>query len=547
MDKDVSPRSPWCSSESPTGKMSNENHRCGTNRLGYELRLSVLRRWSLWRILVASISCSFLLTTGCMVGPDFWRPSSPRLQDAYVASTEEQTLQTDDLSYWWTQFEDDTLNALITRACRQNLDLWEAYYRVVEARAQIGVVSSRLYPQVEGDGSYSFRQTSRNASEFVPLSTQGFDLFGLGFDSTWEIDLFGKLRRAVEASYADLRAENFALRDIKVILLADIATSYTQIRILQKRIAIAEKNLAIQKATRDTVQERLDAGLARPLDLAQATSNVHITAASIPPLREALQVSFNQLSVLVGGVPSREFIEEIGVGPIPIYRGILGVGLPGELLRRRPDIRQAEQEVAAASARIGVATADLYPRFTITGDVSVDSRKLSSLFTSESLAYNVGPSFRWNILTFGRVRSNIDVQQARHRQTIVAYRQRILLAVQEVENGLVGFRQERERFREVDRAFHAIEETVRLSRSEWASGLTSFLSVFDAERNLLVSEEQLALSEGTVILNVIRTYKALGGGWDANCCLEIQSAQEEISTPEGETTEELTAPDKEAA
>lgn len=479
------------------------------------------RQWLHGVAVKLTLLIALSVSAGCRVGPDYRPPSPPCLQAAYrLADGDGVPIADADLTYWWTVFEDPLLHDLIIEAGHQNYDLWQAYYRIQEARAQWRIVRGGLLPQVENVDSYEFRQNSANANQFVPLgnANRGFNLLSAGLEASWEIDVFGRIRRSLEASTYNIGAQDAAHRDVKVILLGDIAATYTTIRTLQRRLEIAQDNLELQQETLSRVTRRVEAGLARPLDQHLAESNVHLTGATIPQLRFLLEASINRLAVLIGTAPSQDLVDRLGEGPIPASPFPVHPGFPGELLRRRPDIRQTEQQVAAANARIGSAIADYYPQFTITGDVSVDSRTLSSLFTSSSLAYTVGPSARWNLLNFGRISGNVDLQRARFQEAVAAYRQSILLAVEEVENGLASYREEVARRASLAEAVKALSKAVTLSQSEYQSGLVQFQTVLDAERQLLLAQGNLADAEGAVTLSVIQIFKALGGGWDADLC-----------------------------
>ncbi len=456
-----------------------------------------------------------LLVAGCTVGPDFRPPCPPALRSYYDNSAHVAYGPPESLAVWWTQLNDPTLDLLVEQALARNLDLRETYLRVVEARAVRGVVRGELFPKLDGTGGYKYRRLSRNANEFVgrPGFTDGFDLFSAGFDASWQVDVFGKLRRAVEAADAEVDADVEAYRGVLVTLLADVATNYVTARTLQARLEIATENLESQHRTLSVVEQRHRAGLVSRLDVAQARSNVHATAAVIPLLEEELQVKLHRLSVLLGEVPGRAMNTFVGTGEIPVAPNYLDAGAPADLLRRRPDIRQAEAEVAAASARIGVAVADLYPQFTLVGTVSVDSRKVATWFTMDSLMHSVGPSVRWNLLSFGRILFNIDARRAVHEQSIVRYRNTVLNAVAEVEDALVGLDRERRRARSLELAAAELRKAVDLGRVKYAKGLISFQPVLDSERQLLRAEEALAGSRGRIVLNTIRAYEALGGGW----------------------------------
>lgn len=337
--------------------------------------------------------------------------------------------------------------------------------------------------------------------------------FSTGFDATWEIDIFGKIRRSLEAADADIGVQEEDYRDILVTLFGDVARNYVTIRVLQERLEIARANLASQKQTLKIVRRRHQAGLVGRLDLAQAESNVHTTASTIPPLREDLQIALNRISILLGETPVPDLEVSLGDASLPIKPDLLALGVPADLIRRRPDLRRAEREVAASSARIGVAVADLYPQFTLTGTISVDSRNVSSLFEPASLAHGVGPGFRWDVLNFGRVLNNIRLQEARYQEAVVNYQQTVLLAVEEVENSLVSYHRSVERVTTLVQATRAAREVVQLSRTQYDRGLIAFQTLLDAERQQLRNEERLAIARGAVLTSLIRAFKALGGGW----------------------------------
>lgn len=460
--------------------------------------------------------CAMVVLTGCAVGPDYVPPCSCELQPAYQTG-QPGTASPADLTSWWTHFDDPVLDRLVTMAWQQNLDLRAASFRILQARAQWGVVRGGLFPQADGTGSFDYRRISTNANPFItrPRGRGGFERFSTGFDAAWEIDLFGKIRRAVEAADADfgVRVEDY--RDVFVTLVADVASNYVTLRLLQERLRIARANLAAQQQTLEMVRQRQAAGLVGQLDVAQAESNVHTTASNIPLLQQDRQVTLNRLSILLARSPDQELAAWIGDGPLPADPGVLGLGVPADLIRRRPDIRRAEREVAAASARIGVAAADRYPQFTLRGTITVDSRNVSSLFEMASLAHNVGPAFRWDLLNFGRVLNNVRLQRARYHEAVVNYQNVVLLAVEEVENGLVAYRRALDRAESLRHAARAASTATRLSTTQYERGLITFQTLLDSQRQRLQSEESLAIARGTARLSLIRTFKAAGGGWQS--------------------------------
>ena len=327
------------------------------------------------------------------------------------------------------------------------------------------------------------------------------------------MDLFGRLRRSVESADAELAASVEDYRDLLVVLYAEVATNYIDVRTLQQRILSAERNVASQKDTLELVRIRNRVGLVGELDLRQAELNVSRTASFIPSLREALAASVNRTAVLLGEYPNQLHAELREPAPIPLPEAEVAVGLPVELLRQRPDLRAAERQLAAQSARIGVATADLYPRLALLGSFSFDAISTASWFTSGAQAWNFGPQLRWNLFDGGRIRSNVRAQEALTRQALAGYEQTVLLAVEEVENSLSGYAEERARLEELQRGVRAAEQTVELVQVLYKTGLVDFLNVLDAERSLFEAQDQLLESEGRVAKNLVRVYRALGGGW----------------------------------
>ena len=469
------------------------------------------RGLAVMRLLLFLVGVSLVL--GCRVGPDFMRPAAPIEPHWKQAPENGLVWASTDTCQWWTEFCDPVMDHFVELAVQNNPDLQEACFRILEARAQRGVVTGELYPEVSATSSYAYKRISGNGSPYVITSAGSFDLYSSGFDAAWEIDLWGKLRRAVEAANADLRGTVDDYNDVLVTLLGDTAAQYVEVRTLQERLRIARENRKSQEETLDLVEKRFHAGLVRELDVAQARFNVHSTAALVPALEAGLERATNRLSILCGEAP-RSLEAELGTeGTIPTADHEMLVGVPAELLRRRPDVRSAENEVAAASAMIGVAKADLYPQLSLTGTITVDSTDFVTLFSPLSIAHNVGPSFTWNILNFGRVRNQIGVQRARYHQAVYRYRSTVLSAAEEVENAMAGYAREQDRLRSLRRAVEAAMEAVRLSEVYYRRGVIDFQSVLDSQRQLLRLQEQETGSRAAVTLNRIALYKALGGGW----------------------------------
>lgn len=460
---------------------------------------------------------SHVVLAGCRVGPDHGPPSAPLLP-TWKTTPGENTLgdvPSAPTMPWWHEFQDPNLDRLITLAIAENPGLHESGQRVLEARAHRGMVSSQRFPELATTGSYAYKKTSDNSSPFAVTTRNSFDLFAAGFDAAWELDLWGKYRRSLVAADAEIGVAQSDCEFMLLTLLGDVAATYVDLCTFARRIEVARQNIQVQEHTLQLATERQRAGLTKPLDVAQAESNLRATEATIPELEIGFHQAENRLCVLLGQAP-RDLRTLIGEQrPIPVTAGEVSGGVPADLLRNRPDIRGAELQVVAQSERIGVAVAELYPQLSITGTISVDSTEIVNLFTSESIAHNVGPSLRWNILNFGRLCQRVKAQEARFEQTVWNYQTVVLAAVEEVENALVADSRERIRAESLEQAVEAAREAVRLGELYYSQGLANFQSVLDSQRSLLTLQDQLVVSQATVALNRIALHKSLGGGWDA--------------------------------
>ena len=472
----------------------------------------------------------FILMAGCRVGPDAHRPGVSSLRDRYssaarfLPASNSQSADTDlnsnpetttniNLARWWNDLNDPCLDQLIAEVAHENFELTAAWFRIAEARGLVGTVNGRFFPTLDHKSSLAHRKNSINGTQFGSPLSEPFDFYSTGFDSTWEIDLFGKIQRSLESAQAKTDATKEAYAALRLTLLAELATNYVNYRVIQARLRIAQQNEESQRSTLQLVSKRLKAGLAVPLDEAQAESNLYSTSATVPSARQDLLKVRNRICVLVGESPGEEMDLFLGDGPIPEFPAQLSLGVPCDLLRRRPDIRQAEFTVVSACAEIGVATADLYPQLSLKGDISVDSRHYTNLFASDSLTYGVGPSLRWKLLYWGSIRQNIKSREAAHQQAIARYRQTVLNAVEEVENALVSYHNQEERETILQQAVDATQRTVTLSQSRYQSGLVTFQPVLDSQRELLQRESEFIDSRGAKTISLIQAYKASGGGW----------------------------------
>lgn len=461
---------------------------------------------------------------GCTVGPDYQPPKSG-VPAAWIEGSEQSgARQSADLARWWTEFKDPLLNSLMERAVKSNLDLFVAEARIREARAVLLSTAAGLWPSANVSGSYTRSRSSENAftsgsgggSSFSSGNNLEHDLFKTGFDAGWEIDIFGATRRRVEAAQAGVDAAVEERRGALVTLLGDVAKNYIDLRGAQRRLAVARANLSAQQETLRLTQVRFDAGLANDLEVAQAEGQAKLTAAQIPTLESDLKSTAYRLDLLLGAQPGSLWNELAREMPIPALPPQAQVGLPAELLRRRPDIRRAERQLAAATAQVGAATSDLYPKFFLAGTFGLQSISAGDWFSGASRFWSIGPTISWPVFDAGRIRANIEIRSAQQEQALRLYEKSVLSALQEVETALVNYTQEQARYRSLLEAVAAQRRAVETATERYRNGLEGFLSVLDAERNLYSSESDLAQSETNLASNLVSLYKALGGGWETN-------------------------------
>jgi NodT family efflux transporter outer membrane factor (OMF) lipoprotein len=463
------------------------------------------------RFRVVALVC---LVAGCTVGPDYVPPKTD-LPDLWEQDLSEGLADGEaDLRTWWTAIDDPMLDGLIERATQGNLDLRQAVASIREARAQLGIASGELFPSVDGIGSIENSRISNNvAAQTAPPQSRTDTLYAAGLDASWELDFWGRIRRGIESADASIGTSIEDYRDTLVILYADVASTYVQIRTLQSRIASALDNVETQRGALRLTIDRNRAGLAPDLDVRQAELNLATTEAFVPTLRSALAENINRLAVLLGQYPSEVNDQLAAAEPIPKPPEEVLVSLPTDLLRQRPDIRAAERTLAAQTAQIGVATADLYPRFSLSGSFALESFSTSDFWKWESRSFSFGPAFRWNIFDAGRIRSNIALQDALTDQALLSYEQSVLSAVEEVNSALAAYVEEKIRRAALARSVVAARQSVALVDTLYRTGLTDFQNVLDTQRSQFQQEDALAESEGLVTQNLIRIYRALGGGW----------------------------------
>jgi NodT family efflux transporter outer membrane factor (OMF) lipoprotein len=456
-------------------------------------------------VLPLVLSICLLSLAGCMVGPDY-HPSQTTSPAKWTGQTGPQNVSPDAiLLQWWTQFNDPNLTSLIERAMKSNLDLRQAEERIRQARAQSGVVSSGFWPTADMTGSYT-----RSRSGGPPIR----NLYQTGLDAAWELDIFGGTRRNIEAAQADIQASIEDRRDVLITLASEVAINYVQLRGFQQEIIIAQNNLKAQQQSAYVVRKRYEGGFVSALDVANADAQVATTLSQIPVLETSAQQTIYNISVLLGREPASLLDELSPSSSIPSTPPEVPTGLPSEMLRRRPDIRRAEVQIHAATARIGVATADLFPKFNLAGSLSVSADRMKSL-RWDSRSWSFGPSVDWQIFNAGRVSSNIEVQKALQQQAVLTYQKTVLTAIQDVENALVAYAKEQEHHKALIEAVNANRKATELSTKLYVEGQTDFLSVLVAQRSLYSSEDALVQSTRNLSTDLIALYKALGGGWDS--------------------------------
>ncbi|MEM9635756.1 MAG: efflux transporter outer membrane subunit [Pseudomonadota bacterium] len=466
-----------------------------------------------------------LMLGGCMVGPDFERPEAPLLDSWSSGANLPVDRQTGFTSRsansvpWWHVFKDPALNSLIAEAYRQNVELQAAGVRVYQARAQLGIARGELFPQVQEikGGSKSIRFSSQDPFirdlERAGLVNDHITRVSTGFDAAWEIDVWGKIRRDVQSADANLKANIASYDDVLVTLTGDIAATYITARELQQLIAAARKNAALQKKSLDLTRLRLENGAATKLDVDEATVLYNNTLASIPGYEADLAQAYNALSLLVSETPGKMKSRLGKKSRFPRVPAEVAVGVPADMLRRRPDIRYAEYVAAAQSAQIGVAKADLFPAFTISGAIGVSADDFSNLFKNGTTTGFINPAFSWNFLNYGRIQNNVRVQDAKFQETLLNYENTVLSAYAEVENALTAFLRAKQETVYLRRSLKAARSSVGEVQAQYEDGTASYNRVVDAQKSLLRAEERLIAAEASVLTNLIAVYKGLGGGW----------------------------------
>ncbi len=476
----------------------------------------------------AVLTLAALLVAGCSNIDQWWHnglvskswpaykplPGAPVAADWTAAAYPRIVTAPADDCAWWTVFHDPALNGLIETAYRQNLDLRIAGTRILEARAERNIAAGNLFPQSQNAvGGYAHGQVSRNLALPLPSTVNAW---ATGFNASWELDFWGRFRRLVEAGDATLDASVEGYHDALVLLLSEVANNYIELRTFETRLQFARRNVEIQRGSLGLAEERFKKGSATELDVSQARANLEQTEALVPPLEIGRRRASDRLCVLLG-MPVSDLACTLPPAPIPQAPLELAVGIPADLLGRRPDIRRAERQVAAECARMGVAEADLYPQFGVSGFLGYAAGDLRQLFESKSFTAFILPSFEWKILNYGRVVNSIHSQDARYRRAALEYQQTVLNAGQEVEDALVGFVQTQQQARHLDASVRESGRAVELATDQFEGGLADFNRVFTTQTAMVNAQDQLAIARGNIALQLVAAYTALGGGWQFFC------------------------------
>ncbi|MGC8829971.1 MAG: efflux transporter outer membrane subunit [Verrucomicrobiia bacterium] len=475
-------------------------------------------------LIAVDFACIVLLSSGCKVGPDYKAPrvDMPKswTSTALATNTNVVISVSDSAAFakWWTNFNDPELVKLVESALKENLDLKIAIARIQQARASYGMTRASLFPSIGSSAAYD--RFYQNRPSRKP------DLFRAGVDALWELDLFGGNRRGVESAMANIAAAMEYYRDVRVSLAAEVALNYIQLRTLQQQIAIARDNLQAQRRTLSITQQRYGAGFVSRLDVANAEAQAATTESQISVLESSARQTIHNISILLGKAPG-ELLEELSsAAQIPIPPTSIKISVPSELLRRRPDIRRAEAQLHSATAKIGVATADLFPKFTITGSFSFQENTLPNFFSNPIKSGSVGPGVSWDIFRGGAIKSNIKLQEFLRDEAFINYQKTVLNALAEVENAIVALSKEQEHSMALQRAVESNRQAVEIALKLYSEGQADFLNVLNAQRSLLSSEDALAQSRRNISTALVSLYKALGGDWETDAFQKSEVEQQ---------------------
>lgn len=454
------------------------------------------------------------VANGLKVGPNYLRPNAAVSEGWIDAADKRVVSESVDMSHWWSVFNDPVLESLVSEAEQQNLTLREAGFRILQARANRDFQAGNLWPQSQTmDGGYDRIQISKKNANTAFIPQRFYSQHQVGFNLAWELDFWGRFRRAIEAADAELDASVEGYDAVLVTLQGDIAATYVEIRTFERELVLIRANVKLQQETLEYAEQRAKGGLTSDLDLFQAQSNLAQTSSFVPRFEADLRYATNRLCILLG-IPPTDIANRLGLAPIPSAPAQVAVGIPADLLSRRPDIRRAERLAAAQCARIGIATADLYPQISILGTIGSSAEFFPDLLQGRSYFGSVGPSYRWNILNYGRIKNSIRLQDAHFQELVTTYQQAVLVAAEEAEDGMVRFLKAQERTAALADSVKASEKAVDLAVTQYRGGLVDFNRVSLLQLNLVQQQDLLAQAQGEIALGLVDLYRALGGGWE---------------------------------
>nr|WP_261361695.1 efflux transporter outer membrane subunit [Aeoliella straminimaris] len=454
---------------------------------------------------------------GFKVGPEYCEPAAPMSPQWIDADDQRVTDGFPAVADWWNQFDDPLLNGLVQSAYRQNISLREAGMRVLEVRAQRGIAVGGLFPQAQSlDAQFSRTQLSgsiaNDLSTALPDFSRDFNDWSVSGNLSWELDFWGRFRRSIEAAEARLDASVEEYDDVLTSLVAEVASTYVRIRTLQQKLAYAKQSVELQRGSLKIAESRYVNGAVTQVDVEQAKLVLSRTEALIPQLNAGIRKENNQLCVLLG-IPTTDLLPGLGDAPIPKAPVNVALGVPAEMLRRRPDVRRAEREVAAQSARIGVAVAELYPSFSLNGSIGYQSAQLDRLFVPASNVGVIAPTINWDVLNYGRLKNNVRVHQARMQQAALAYQDTVLRANREAEDGITDFLNSHNATLHLKDSVAAAERSSELLMIQYKQGAIGYNRVFTVQDILVQQQQVYATAQGDIALGLIQIYRALGGGW----------------------------------
>ena len=493
-----------------------------TKRTGFVLALLLLP------LVTGCTSFSEYIHNGFKVGPNYGRPPAPVEEDWIDAGDKRLREDDSNIDQWWTVFQDPVLNGLVQNAYRQNLTLREAGFRVLQARAQRGIVVGEFFPQTQvNDGGFTSNGVSVNVANRQATPDRWFSQWDYGFGLGWELDFWGRYRRAIESADAELDASVEDYDDVLVTLLADVGANYVQYRTLEQRLDLARASVKLFGDMLLVPKARYEADESNRVSYDLAQANLAQAQALVAQLEISERQAENRLCILLGMTP-RDLEKELGKMPIPGAPAEVAVGIPADLLRRRPDVRRAERDAAAQSAEIGVAESEFYPHISLVGTLGWSSEDLNNLLNEPSLRGSAGPSFRWNILNYCRLRNNVEYQDARFQELVTRYQQTVLQAGGEVENSIVSFLKSQERARALNASAAAWRDGTSLLETQYRGQMIDYSQVGYFAQNLLEQQDQAAQAQGDVALALVEIYRALGGGWQIRFGAGADAAKVEI-------------------